>query len=48
MAQMMGYWQRYTYLGPNGDEAVALARRISTTSSTDFATWAEQNMLASA
>jgi uncharacterized protein YbjT (DUF2867 family) len=48
MAQMMGYWQRYTYLGPNGDEAVALARRISTTSSTGFATWAEQNMPARA
>jgi uncharacterized protein YbjT (DUF2867 family) len=44
MAQMMGYWQRYTYLGPGGDEAVALARRISTTTSTDFATWAAQNM----
>jgi uncharacterized protein YbjT (DUF2867 family) len=44
MAQMMGYWERYTYLGPGGDEAIALARRVSTTGSTDFATWAAQNM----
>jgi uncharacterized protein YbjT (DUF2867 family) len=44
MAQMMGYWQRYTYLGPGGDEAIALARRVSTTTSTDFTTWAAQNM----
>jgi uncharacterized protein YbjT (DUF2867 family) len=44
MAQMMGYWKSYTYLGPGGDEAIALARRVSTTGSTDFATWAAQNM----
>ncbi len=44
MVQMMGYWQRYTYLGPGGDEAIALARRVSATGSTGFATWAAQNM----
>ena len=44
MAQMMGYWQRYTYLGPGGDEAIELARRVATTSSTDFATWSARNM----
>ena len=44
MGQMMAYWERYTYLGPGGDEAIALARRVSTTSSTDFAAWAAQNM----
>jgi uncharacterized protein YbjT (DUF2867 family) len=44
MAQMMGYWQHYTYLGPGGDEAIALARRVSTTPSTDFSTWAMRNM----
>ena len=44
MAQMMAYWQRYTSLGPGRDEAIALARRVSTTDSTDFATWAAQKM----
>jgi uncharacterized protein YbjT (DUF2867 family) len=44
MAQMMGYWEDYTYLGAGGDEAIALARRVSTTSSTDFADWATRNM----
>ena len=44
MAQMMGYWQKHTYLGPDGEEAVAAARRVSTTPSTDFATWAKANM----
>jgi hypothetical protein len=44
MAQMMGYWEHYTYLGAGGDEAIALARRVSTTSSTDFADWATRNM----
>ena len=44
MAQMMGYWQEYTYLGPDADEVIAAARRVSTTSSTDFATWAKEHM----
>ena len=44
MAQMMGYWQKYTYLGPGGDEVIAAARRVSTTPSTDFASWAKENM----
>jgi len=44
MAQMMGYWERYTYLGPDGERAITAARRISTTGSTDFATWASQHM----
>jgi hypothetical protein len=44
MAQMMGYWVQHTYLGPNGDEAIAAARRVSTTSSTDFASWASAHM----
>jgi uncharacterized protein YbjT (DUF2867 family) len=44
MAQMMAYWEKHTYLGPGGDEAVAAARRVSTTPSTDFATWAKAHM----
>ena len=48
MAQMMGYWVKHTYLGPNGDVAIAAARRVSTTPSTDFATWASAHMPAAA
>lgn len=44
MAQMMGYWQDHTYLGPGGEEAIALARRVSTAPTTDFATWASAHM----
>jgi uncharacterized protein YbjT (DUF2867 family) len=44
MAQMMGYWQKHTYLGPDGEQAIAAARRVSTTPSTDFATWATTHM----
>jgi uncharacterized protein YbjT (DUF2867 family) len=46
MVQMMGYWQEYTYLGPDADEVIATARRVSTTSSTDFTTWAKEHMAA--
>lgn len=48
MAQMMGYWAAHTYLGPNGDEAIAAARSVSTTASTDFASWAAVHMPARA
>jgi uncharacterized protein YbjT (DUF2867 family) len=44
MAQMMGYWQEHTYLGPDADQVIAAARRVSTTPSTDFASWAKEHM----
>lgn len=44
MAQMMGYWAAHTYLGPDCDEKVAAARRVSTMPSTDFASWASTHM----
>jgi uncharacterized protein YbjT (DUF2867 family) len=44
IAQMMGYWKDYTYLGPGGADAIALARRVSTTPTTDFATWAATHL----
>jgi len=44
MAQMMGYWLEFTYLGPGAEEVIAAARRVSTTDSTDFATWAKEQM----
>lgn len=44
MAQMMRYWLKYTYLGPNGDDVIAAGRQVSTTATTNFATWASANM----
>jgi uncharacterized protein YbjT (DUF2867 family) len=44
MAQMMAYWREFTYLGPGGDAAIALARKVSTTAPTDFTTWASEHM----
>jgi uncharacterized protein YbjT (DUF2867 family) len=44
MAQMMGYWETHTYLGPDADTAIAAARAVSTTASTDFVTWAAEHM----
>ncbi len=43
MLQMFGYWREYTYLGPNADEKIGLARRVTTGRITDFATWAAAN-----
>lgn len=48
MAQMMGYWVKHTYLGPHADEVIAAARAVSTTPSTDFASWAAVHMPAGA
>jgi uncharacterized protein YbjT (DUF2867 family) len=44
MAQMMRYWVEHTYLGPDGADAIAAARAVSTTPSTDFDTWAAANL----
>ena len=44
MAQMLAYWQEFTYLGPDAEEKMALAREITTGRITDFATWATENM----
>jgi uncharacterized protein YbjT (DUF2867 family) len=44
LAQMMQYWQQYTYLGPDADRKIALAEEVSTTGVTDFADWARANM----
>jgi len=45
MAQMMGYWAAHSYLGPDGEDQIAAARSVSTTSSTMFDAWAAENML---
>lgn len=47
MAQMMLYWVDHTYLGPDGDEAIAAAREVATLPPTSFADWASEQMPAS-
>lgn len=44
MAQMMGFWVEHMYLGPDGDEQIAAARRVSTSAPTEFSTWAASRM----
>lgn len=44
MLAMFRYWERYTYMGPDADGKIALARKIATGPFTDFATWARQHM----
>jgi hypothetical protein len=48
MAQMFGYWQDYTYLGPDADPKIALAHQVTTGQITDFATWAAAHLPATA
>ncbi len=41
---MFGYFEDYTYFGPDADTKIALAERISTKPFTNFAAWAETHM----
>jgi uncharacterized protein YbjT (DUF2867 family) len=42
MADMLAYFEDYTYLGPEAEAKIALARELATAPFTDFATWAGQ------
>jgi len=44
----MNYFEAHTYFGPDADVKIALAKKISTKPFTDFATWARENMPATA
>lgn len=44
LAEMFGYFEDYTYLGPNSDDQIALANEIAGMPATDFATWASSRM----
>ncbi len=44
IVSMMGYWQEYTYFGPDADTKIALANKITTRMPVDFATWARAGM----
>ena len=44
LAEMLAYFEEYTYLGANWDDRIALARKVAGKRPTDFATWARLNM----
>jgi uncharacterized protein YbjT (DUF2867 family) len=43
IAEMLGYFEAYTYLGTDSREAIALANRVSGRQPTPFAAWARKN-----
>ena len=45
---MVKYFEAHTYFGPDADKKISLANEASTKPFTDFATWAKENMPASA
>jgi uncharacterized protein YbjT (DUF2867 family) len=44
MREMMQYFEAHTYFGPDAEEKVALAGKVTTAAPTNFATWAKANM----
>lgn len=44
MAQMMLFWTEFTYMGPQGEDAIAAARAVATFDPTSFVDWAAQHM----
>ncbi len=44
LAEMLGYFEKHTYLGVNSDERIALAKKVAGKETTDFRTWALTNM----
>jgi uncharacterized protein YbjT (DUF2867 family) len=43
VAEMLGYFEAYTYLGVDSRDAIALANRIAGRQPTSFAAWAKKN-----
>jgi uncharacterized protein YbjT (DUF2867 family) len=45
IAEMLGYFEAYTYLGVESREAIALANRVAARQPTAFAAWARKNFV---
>jgi hypothetical protein len=41
---MFDYFQAHTYLGPDAEEKLTLARNVATEPATALATWTQKNM----
>ena len=46
LAEMLGYFEDYTYLGAKSDNRIALAKKVAAAPPSDFATWARSHMVA--
>ncbi|MBK8705231.1 MAG: hypothetical protein IPN33_17785 [Saprospiraceae bacterium] len=45
IAQMLAYFESYTYMGPNADSRIQLAKEVSTAQFTPLKDWIKQNSL---
>ncbi len=43
MAEMFGYWEKYTYMGPGSALRIELAKEIATSEFVTFDAWINQN-----
>lgn len=48
LAQMLGYFEAHTYMGPDAEAKIARANAVTTKPPTDLATWLRANLTASA
>ncbi len=44
LAEMFGYFEEYTYMGPSSDSRIKLANQVSTESFSSFTEWAKVNL----
>jgi uncharacterized protein YbjT (DUF2867 family) len=44
MAQMLAWFEQFTYMGPEADARIALAREITPAPTTDLETWVKQHL----
>ncbi|WP_100432259.1 hypothetical protein [Flavobacterium sp. 1] len=43
MAEMCGFWEKYTYMGPDSTLQIELAKEIATSEFVTFDQWISQN-----
>jgi uncharacterized protein YbjT (DUF2867 family) len=43
VAEMLGYFEKYTYMGPNSERQIEMAKEIATSELVTFAEWINQN-----
>ena len=44
IAEMLGYFEKYTYMGPNSERQIEMAKEIATGELVSFAEWLKQNI----
>jgi hypothetical protein len=43
IAEMLGYWEKYTYMGPDADQRIQLAKEVATNELVPLDEWVLQN-----